>query len=366
MTGSSRSGPLPGLHWRMCCRLLVPLLRGSGSGPAEWTGIDPDRFGRFIHQTGMAPVIVRCWQENVPLRAATPVETGARLAAFQIRHRDHQETLLAAWRELLDGWSAAGIAPVCLKGFPLSRLLYGDPLLRSMADLDFLVRREEVPAAAAVLERIGYRSSAWRGMDEAYEAEWRRESAGRFVNVDLHWDLAHAWHFLPASSAGFRERSVWQETAGCRHRAPAPADVAYYQLLQCTKDYDAGNFRAFFEMLLLAGRLNASGDWPAFRHRVEQELGRWPLLAMASFSRLYFPELNPADLFDGNGGWRSRILSRPSLYAGTRQRFWLKDLLLPLVLAPRLSVYLRWLAGRLRFWLQVRLHRIPPVPPGSD
>lgn len=96
--------------------------------------------------------------------------------------------------DLLDRFRAAEVPVLVLKGPVLSQLLHGDPTVRSYGDLDLLVRREDIPRAAHLLEQDGYRIHTafdWVSLNDLialdYELSFQHELGAA---IDLHWDIA--------------------------------------------------------------------------------------------------------------------------------------------------------------------------------
>jgi Uncharacterised nucleotidyltransferase len=59
--------------------------------------------------------------------------------------------------QVIHALEAAGVPALSLKGPALGRALYGQPGRRPSADIDVLVRTEDLPAAVDIAERLGYR-----------------------------------------------------------------------------------------------------------------------------------------------------------------------------------------------------------------
>ena len=64
--------------------------------------------------------------------------------------------------EIADCFASAGVPAMALKGPALAISAYGDLAMRVFADLDFMVRVEDLPRAAAALGRAGYSSPSYR------------------------------------------------------------------------------------------------------------------------------------------------------------------------------------------------------------
>ena len=113
---------------------------------------------------------------------------------------------------LLDALETAGISVIVLKGPSLAHLFYPEPAHRLFFDLDFLVRREDVSAAQAVLAREGYTEPGDEHFQRAASAfpadavETHLENKRKRIAADLHWGLLPPW-FPARVPHGFRERA---------------------------------------------------------------------------------------------------------------------------------------------------------------
>jgi hypothetical protein len=93
---------------------------------------------------------------------------------------------------LAERFAAGGIDLLFVKGLPLSALAYGDPFIKMSADVDLLVERADLAAAARLLDELGYRmvlpSSSpldkWHRLHK--ESLWR----GSGTLVELHHRLS--------------------------------------------------------------------------------------------------------------------------------------------------------------------------------
>lgn len=118
-----------------------------------------------------------------------------------------------------------GLPCIAFKGMAL-RDLYPHPALRTMGDIDLLVRQEDVPSAEDTLKTLGFR----RVGEKAFQSSW---SSGPGSLIELHSALLEEPQ--PELERLFFEHAVVRQTAGGTFRAPAPEDAAVYQVLHMAK-----------------------------------------------------------------------------------------------------------------------------------
>ncbi len=98
---------------------------------------------------------------------------------------------------LLPRLSAAGIAPLLLKGAAFAHLLYPRPHFRPRDDTDLLIRPEELERARTELVAIGYQEvPAHTGQLIMFQKSFRKEIVtGHWHTFDVHWKISNAHVF---------------------------------------------------------------------------------------------------------------------------------------------------------------------------
>jgi len=82
------------------------------------------------------------------------------------------------------------IPVISLKGTVLAEQLYGNPALRSVADIDILVQAEKLSPAGAILGELGYQQSALKKTKNHPFHQAPYYKRGQFpLVIELHWDL---------------------------------------------------------------------------------------------------------------------------------------------------------------------------------
>ena len=183
----------------LTARRLLPLL---GERIAELA--EPPRPGSFVEATQEA------------------IQAGAEL--------DGLLELLSI--QLSDALETAGIPSMPLKGPALGRALYGKPGRRPSADIDLLVRAEDLNRAVEVAERLGYRDLEPYRPGERLPLLHRRlvhQRPGLPV-LELHWRVT-------GTSSCFRARCCWAALrAAGSATGPTPADELTGLLLFYARD----------------------------------------------------------------------------------------------------------------------------------
>ncbi len=103
----------------------------------------------------------------------------------------YRNVLLSSELEkVLAVFSQHGIAAINLKGTALAEQLYGNPALRTVVDIDIMVRPEELSLASSLLLEIGYQQlvpeQAWD--HPFHKAPYRKQTQFPFF-IELHWNL---------------------------------------------------------------------------------------------------------------------------------------------------------------------------------
>lgn len=148
----------------------------------EWSHLVDRSFWHAV-----APILHRRLEgvEEVDPAAAS------RLAAA---YGDNREESARAHRQLAAisaAMAAEGITVVALKGAYLAEAVYGDPALRTLGDLDLMVRPHEVERAHAVLHGMGYRSDTPQHLVPVFGANHHLSpmSMPDALEVELHWSI---------------------------------------------------------------------------------------------------------------------------------------------------------------------------------
>ena len=146
--------------------------------------------------------------------------------------------------------AAAGIHSLLLKGAALGPLVYPDPALRPMTDIDLLIRYEARSAALETLARAGFERPT-----PAVEAFWSEAyynlplAHRQFpaLMLELHWSIAQAGRHAPDLEGLFQRVQVLPDGS----RALGPEDLLLHQTLHHSYHYFEPKLIWIYDLALL-------------------------------------------------------------------------------------------------------------------
>jgi hypothetical protein len=165
--------------------LLAAALSEGGEAVAAW-----EAWGRVADVDGADPGSQRLFPLVYRRLAAAGVDD-PRLAKLKGVYRfswSRNQLLFHQGAAAVRALREAGIDTLLLKGAALATLVYRDPGVRPMDDLDLLVHREDAPRAMDVLRAAGWRPASERPEERlaVWHADYFVDAGGRAL--DLHWN----------------------------------------------------------------------------------------------------------------------------------------------------------------------------------
>jgi hypothetical protein len=152
-------------------------------------GIDWDYFLELARAQDVAALVAHHLSAG-GLSEHVPEWCRARLSQAYSGTLYRNIVLSAELGKVLAAFDEAGIPVITLKGTVLAEVLYGNPALRSVADMDVLVHAADMPRARRLLAELGYQRL---DMPPGWEHPFHENpyyKAGRFpLIIELHWDL---------------------------------------------------------------------------------------------------------------------------------------------------------------------------------
>lgn len=123
---------------------------------------------------------------------ALPANTHQSLAALAVRHRHANRTRFAVLAEILASFRQRDVPAIVMKGAALAHVLYPDPALRAMRDLDVLVPVNQACEAREALRGLGFRITeeppSRYSADHHHLPDCSIMRDGLSVSVEIHLD----------------------------------------------------------------------------------------------------------------------------------------------------------------------------------
>ncbi len=248
------------------------------------------------------------WQNALPWLVArveeaqieVPEGVNGRLRTVNDASRERTRRMLSACAEILDAFRQAGIQVVLLKGAVLSPFYYPDPLLRPLADLDLLIRPQDIAASRKImLKQLGYRYYSRSAEDEVYLRGERKPNIWAPNNVhpvEVHFALREEYAGIGYELAQIMwaesvERPYWQNTHA---RVPNPAALLLHVCAHTTSDWliQRGRLMHIDDIGKLCNQMQPE-DWQTFGRLVLPDTARfiYPALALVGkYTPLSLPE----------------------------------------------------------------------------
>lgn len=208
---------------------LVSLVRNTPAPPPRRSRDEWQAFLSLLRPHWIYPLIafhLRSWPEE----CRPPQE---------IREYLERISLSATARTLLAGqqihvvtraMKEAGVPVILLKGSALARTVYPDPTLRQSSDIDMIVLPDVIPAAEAVLEKLGYTCPAKIFHIYPYADHHEKFFApGKGLRLQLHWATANEFGLFSDTwlDAAFSRR-ITVNSGGVSFDTFCPADQLLY------------------------------------------------------------------------------------------------------------------------------------------
>ncbi len=169
-----------------------------------------------------------------PLKAAgvtPPLAVKRELQSLYLRHRHANMVRSRALAEILTAFAAAGIPARVLKGAALAWLIYPEPGLRAMRDIDILVPVAQARQAQQLLQELGFSAAVPAPADplpDKHLALASRRDEGLQISIELHHNLFHAFDPASMTMADLTGPPLEFEVNGVTAYALGPEDMLWH------------------------------------------------------------------------------------------------------------------------------------------
>jgi hypothetical protein len=175
--------------------------------------------------------------------------------------------------EILGAFRQRGILAIALKGAHLGQIVYGNPAMRTMGDLDVMVRRDRLAEAERVLSDLGYRPihDPLELVDYTHHHHVRPLGKAQAVRIDLHWTIARPTAPFNVDLDGIWQRAVPARLAGVEALVLSPEDLLLHLCLHASFDHQFRlGLRACWDILEVVQHYRNAIDWERLVQRARQ------------------------------------------------------------------------------------------------
>ncbi len=234
---------------------------------------DWDYFIKTIINRGIAPLLYK----KLPLLSSSfqlPEHVKIKLQQAYYKTLSRNTILYEHFRKIAEAFSLQHIPIIALKGVYVSEWLYQDIGLRQFSDIDLLIKEENALACLAILEKMGYTSSAivskshlsnfiLSNFETDNEIVHYPPRILNGVSIEIHIKL-----FRSAEKYNLNIHELWEQSIpaninNINVRALTTYDLLIHLILHLNKHFQGGKvqFTSFNDVTNLIERFADTIDW---------------------------------------------------------------------------------------------------------
>lgn len=250
-------------------KLLIRAL-GSDGPPQALSPADWERLAKHSVTHGVAPLLHRRLETAAPAASAPPAVRDL-LRAYYLQTAVRNARLYHGLAALLRAYRAAAVDVIVLKGALLAEVVYGNVALRSMGDIDLLVRRSDLSRARDIALEKGYVPLGLPSIEWHSEGHQLTRLLLGELELEIHWNIED-----DASPFAIDPDRLWEQArpvavAGVPALMLSPEDLLLHLCLHTTYNhgslvFDAG-LRSFSDIAEVIRRFGDELDWEALTRR---------------------------------------------------------------------------------------------------
>lgn len=251
-------------------------LAALASDPIDWPGLV-----ELATREGTAPLL-HFHLHRLDLLERLPIATRRRLTEVTRSVWAANAVLAHHWGEATAALRQARVDTLTLKGMALANVVYAEPGLRPMADIDLLVRPADRAGALATLRDLGYRTPG-EAADRLGASRSFAELVRDGTRIDLHWHAARYLRFegvVQVDHDGLWSRARPLATAEGRSLMLSPEDLLLHLVLHLTLGSDFARVLWYADIDAVVRRFAGELDW----ERLVREADRWRVRALTGWA----------------------------------------------------------------------------------
>ena len=210
-------------------------------------------WGRLIGQSARHGVTSLLYERIKALasRAAVPASALLTLREMHLHSAARNMRLRHELGQVLTVLQSVDIPAIALKGAHLAEVVYGDPALRPMGDLDLLVKRADLARVENKLREAGYKPYRpfWPEAEHAVHFHLPPFVKPDTVPLEIHWTIANPASPFRVDVDGLWTRARPAVIAGVKALVQSPEDLLLHLCLHTSYQHRfAMGLKAFYDV----------------------------------------------------------------------------------------------------------------------
>lgn len=247
------------------------ILTGETSFLEKLTSDDWVRFMDFSKKQGIAPVLYHAIKDSPP--ATIPEQSLQQLKQIYFASAHRNTLLYHESGKVLKALHESSIPVIVLKGACLAEVIYGNIALRSMGDVDILVKRGDMTKVVRIMSELGYSAGYDFQVEDEIDCSHHLPpliGPGK-LSVEVHWNI------IDSDNAAVMEKidiaKMWERARPVViAKTPvfmlSPEDMLLHLCLHLTLHhlFDM-RLRAFLDLKKVVEYYGEAVDWELLRER---------------------------------------------------------------------------------------------------
>lgn len=184
----------------------------------------------------------------------------------------HNMHLYQALHGLLRVTQQASIPMVLLKGAHLAQTVYQDIAMRTMGDVDILVREADVPRVEAILQEQGYSFQTEKQLGEGRYHVPYVLATDETIGIEVHWHIEPAHSPFRVDVEGIWQRAQATRIMGMEVLVLSPEDLLLHLCMHNAYHHIFGHYslRALYDIREVVRHFAERMDWEKLARRCQE------------------------------------------------------------------------------------------------
>ncbi|TGO02861.1 hypothetical protein PN36_17935 [Candidatus Thiomargarita nelsonii] len=262
---------------------------------ADW-----ESLVQFAVKQSVAPLLYHRLKTVYP-KANIPASLKQNLQKFYLASVMRNTHLYSELSEVLKALRNEDIPVILLKGAHLAQTIYGNTVLRSMCDVDILIKKTDLLKAEEKLLEMGYSSSREDDIDVACAKHHHLPPLVKqgSAPIEIHWTINHPIHPFTIDTEGLWKRARPTTIAGVEVLVLSPEDLLLHLSLHSAyNNFFKQGLRSLCDIFETIRHYQNEIDWTQLEHRASQWNAKNPVYLILRLARELLPANVPDELLN--------------------------------------------------------------------